>query len=170
MRVMLVGIRALAQEWDEGDFVKRAILLLVAICCCALAGCFEWTEDPHGNLQSVGVPGLPIWKSKTPPSPLTPAEAGFTPEQASKVGGPVLVEPPTASVKVYRYHYYQIGQNNCQEDLKRMLADRARSNDTGPEPYCTDSPSSPVSLLPPSSSPSSSSPSPPAIKGNAFIF
>jgi hypothetical protein len=146
--------------------VKRAILLLVALCCCALAGCFEWTEDPHGNLQSVGVPGLPIWKSKTPPAPLTPAEVGFTPEEASKVGGPVLVEPPTASVKVYRYHYYQTGQNNCQEDLKRMLADRAASNETGPEPYCTDTASSQPLTVPPTSS----SPMPPAIKGNAFVF
>jgi hypothetical protein len=152
---------------NEGDFVKRAILLLVAICCCALAGCFEWTEDPHGNLQSVGLPGLPVWKSKTPPAPLTPTEAGFTPEQASKVGGPVLVQPPTSSVKVYRYKYYQIGQNNCEEDLKQMLADRAASPETGPEPYCTtDTASSPTFTVPPTSS----SPMPPAVKGGAFVF
>ena len=157
---MFTGVCALAQELNEGDIVKRAILLIAAICCCALAGCFEWTEDPHGNLQSVGLPGLPVWKSKTPPAPMTPTEMGFTPEQASKMSGPVLVEPPTASVKVYRYHYYQSGQNNCQEDLKRMLADRAASNETGAEPYCTDTPSS----SPPVVS------TPPAVKGNAFVF
>lgn len=148
--------------------MKRAILVLAAICCCALAGCFEWTEDPHGNLQSVGLPGLPVWKSKTPPAPLTPTEAGFTPEEASKVGGPVLVEPPTSSVKVYRYKYYQIGKNTCQEDLKQMLADRAASSETGPEPFCTQTTSSTPLSFPPSSS--SSSPMPPAVKGGAFVF
>jgi len=150
----------------EGDIVKRATLLAVAICCCALAGCFEWTEDPHGNLQSVGVPGVPIWKSKTPPAPLTPTEAGFSPEEASKMSGSVLVEPPSSSVKVYRYKYYQTGNNNCQEDLKRMLADRSASNETGPEPYCTDNASSTPLTVPPTSS----SPMPPAVKGGAFVF
>ncbi len=146
--------------------MKLATLLVVAICCCALAGCFEWTEDPHGNLQSVGVPGVPIWKSSKPPAPLTPSEAGFSPEEASKVSGSVLVEPPSSSVKVYRYKYYQTGHNNCQEDLKRMLADRAASSESGPEPFCTDSASSTPLTMPPTSS----SPMPPAVKGGAFVF
>jgi hypothetical protein len=156
------------EDWFErkGDMVKRATLLLVAICCCALASCFEWTEDPHGNLQSVGVPGVPIWKSSKPPAPLTPTEAGFSPEEASKVSGSVLVEPPSSSVKVYRYKYYQTGNNNCQEDLKRMLAERAASNETGTEPYCTDNASSTPVTVPPTSS----SPMPPAAKGGAFVF
>ena len=145
--------------------VKRATLLVVAICCCALAGCFEWSEDPHGNLQSVGVPGVPIWKSSKQPAPLTPTEAGFSPDEASKLSGSVLVEPPSSSVKVYRYKYYQTGNNNCQEDLKRMLADRA-SDETGPEPYCTDNASSTPLTVPPTSS----SPMPPAVKGGAFVF
>ena len=157
-------LRAFAS--NEGDIVKRATLLAVAICCCALAGCFEWTEDPHGNLQSVGVPGVPIWKSSKPPTPLTPTEAGFSPEEASKVSGPILVEPPSSSVKVYRYKYYQTGNNNCQEDLKRMLADRAASNETGLDPYCTDNASSAPLTVPPTSS----SPMPPAVKGGAFVF
>lgn len=151
---------------NEGEIVKWAMLLAVAIGCCVLAGCFEWTEDPHGNLQSVGVPGVPLWKSKTPPAPLTPSEAGFSPEEASKVSGSVLVEPPSSSVKVYRYKYYQTGHNNCQEDLKRMLADRAASNETGLEPYCTDNASATPLTVPPTSS----SPMPPAIKGGAFVF
>src|SRR5260370_22875810 len=120
---MFTGVCALAQELNEGDIVKRAILLIMAVCCCALAGCFEWTEDPHGNLQSVGVPGLPIWKSKTPPAPMTPTEMGFTPEQASKMSVPVLVEPPTASVKVYCSHSYQSGQNKYQIHHTLLLAD-----------------------------------------------
>lgn len=151
--------------------LRRAVLVVVAIWCCGLAGCFEWTEDPHGNLQSVGLPGLPVWKSKTPPTPMTPAEMGYTPEEASKISGPILVEPPDGSVKIYRYRYYQTGQNNCQEDLQKMLAARAASNSTGLAPYCTDTSSA--------SSPSASShtassppvpPQSPTAKGNEFVF
>ena len=132
--------------------LRRLVLVVVAICCCALAGCFEWTEDQQGNLQSVGLPGVPIWKSKTPPAPLTPSEVGFTPAEASKVSEPVLVEPPDQSVKVYRYRYYQTGQNRCQEDLDKLLAERAESSATGQAPYCTETP-----ITPPA-------------KGDAFIF
>lgn len=146
--------------------MRRAVLVVVAIWCCGLAGCFEWTEDPHGNLQSVGLPGLPVWKSKTPPTPMTPAEMGYTPEEASKISGPILVEPPDGSVKIYRYRYYQTGQNNCQEDLQKMLAARAASNSTGLAPYCADtssasSPSASSPLVPPQS---------PTAKGNEFVF
>jgi hypothetical protein len=157
---------------------------VAAIWFCGLAGCFEWTEDPHGNLQSVGLPGLPVWKSKTPPAPMTPAEMGYTPEEAAKISGPILVEPPDESVKTYRYRYYQTGENNCQSDLQKMLAARAASNATGIAPYCTTdasaaaapSASSPSALPPYASSPSASSqsvsPPPPAptAKGNEFVF
>jgi len=40
-------------------------LAVAAICCCALAGCVEWTLDQQSNLHSVGLPFLLIW-SKTP--------------------------------------------------------------------------------------------------------
>jgi hypothetical protein len=145
----------------------------IAICCCGLAACFEWTEDPHGNLQSVGVPGLPIWKSKTPPAPMTPAEMGFTPEEAAKMNGPIMVVPPDGSVKTYRYRYYQSGTNNCQEDLNKILAARAASNATGPAPYCTDSSSASSQSAPPPSASAPSEPAPPpshAAKGNEFVF
>jgi len=69
---------------------------------------------------------------------------GFTPEEASRISGPVLVEPPNSPNRNYRYRYYQTGHNNCQEDLQKMLADRAESNATGPPPYCTDAPSAPL--------------------------
>lgn len=130
----------------------RGAVLVVAICCCALAGCFSWTEDQQGNLQSVGVPGVPIWKSKTPPAPLKLTDMGMTPEEAAKVSGPVLVLPPDQSIKTTRYRYYQTGQNNCQRDLAKLLADRAASNATGDPPYCTETPTAPVS------------------KGDAFVF
>ncbi len=132
--------------------LRRAVLLVVAICCCALAGCFQWTEDQQGNLQSVGVPGLPIWKSKTPPAPMKLSDMGFTPEEASKVSGPVLVRPPNQSLKMYRYKYYPTGHNNCQQDLAKLLAERAASNATSDAPYCTGTPTAPPST------------------GNAFIF
>jgi hypothetical protein len=132
--------------------LKRAALVMLAICCCALAGCVSWTEDQRGNLQSVGLPGVPIWKSKTPPAPLSLTDMGMTPEEASKVSGPVLVLPPDQSIKTTRYRYYQTDHNNCQQDLAKLLADRAASNATGDPPYCTETPTAPVS------------------KGNAFVF
>jgi len=148
--------------------------VVVAIWCCGLAGCFEWTEDPHGNLQSVGLPGLPVWKSKTPPAPPTPAEMGYTPEEAAKLGGPILVEPPDASVKTYRYRYYQADQNNCQDDLQKMLSQRAASGATGPAPYCSGTSSitsaSSQYAPPQSAPPPSAPPQSPAAKGNEFVF
>lgn len=147
--------------------LRRAVLAVVAVCCCALLGCFEWSEDSHGNLQSVGVPGVPIWKSKKPPEPPTPTEMGYTPEEAAKIGGPILIEPPVPPLKAYRYRYYQIGQNHCQEDLQKMLADRAASNATGPAPSCTEAPSTTSSSTAPSADTLSS---PPASKTNAFVF
>ena len=131
--------------------MRRAVLVVVAICCCALAGCFSWTEDQQGNLQSVGLPGVPLWKSKTPPKPISLTDMGMTPEEASKVSGPVLVLPPDQSSKTTRYRYYQTDHNNCQQDLAKLLAVRA-SDATGDPPYCTETPTAPVS------------------KGNALIF
>jgi hypothetical protein len=131
--------------------LRRAVLVVVAICCCALAGCFSWTEDQQGNLQSVGLPGVPLWKSKKPPAPISLTDMGMTPEEVSKVSGPVLVLPPDQTSKTTRYRYYQTDHNNCQQDLAKMLAVRA-SDATGDPPYCTETPTAPVS------------------KGNAFVF
>jgi hypothetical protein len=130
----------------------RRVLVVVAICCCVFAGCFQWTEDQQGNLQSVGVPGLPLWKSSKPPAPINLTDMGYTPEEAAKVSGPVLVLPPDQSIISYRYKYYPTGHNNCQEDLQKLLAKRAASNASGDPPYCTDTP-----VAPPA-------------KGNAFVF
>ncbi|MGC2278315.1 MAG: hypothetical protein WA571_20030 [Candidatus Binatus sp.] len=131
--------------------MRRAVLVAVAICWCALAGCLSWSEDQNGNLQSVGLPGVPIWKSKTPPAPISLTDMGMTPEEASKVSGPVLVLPPDQSIKTTRYRYYQTDHNTCQQDLAKLLAARA-SDATGDAPYCTETPTAPVS------------------KGNAFVF
>jgi hypothetical protein len=124
------------------SLLRRALLAALVTCLCLLGGCFEWTEDSQGNLQSVGVPGVPIWQSKSPPTPLKPTDLGFTSEEASKISGPVLVMP-TANSRTLRYRFYQTGQNHCQEDLDKMLTERAQQNATDPEPYCTDNPTAP---------------------------
>jgi hypothetical protein len=120
--------------------LKRSILMIVAICCCTLAGCIDWSEDSQGNIQSAGIAEVPLWQSSAPPAPLTPTDAGFSPEEAAKMSGPVLVLPPDQSSNATRYRFYQTGQNNCQQDLAKELAARASSNATGPAPYCTTAP------------------------------
>lgn len=130
--------------------IKLAALVL--ICACALSGCFEWTENSQGNLQSVGLPGIPIWKSSAPAPPLTPTDVGFTPAEAAKIGGLVLVEPPTPPSRIYRYRFYPAGHNNCESDLKKLLAQRSQSGATGSAPYCTDKPTGP------------------GVQGNGFFF
>jgi hypothetical protein len=135
----------------ESSGLRKAWLGVLVVGLCVLSGCFEWTEDSQGNLKSAGLPGLPIWQSKAPPAPVKPTDLGFTPEQASKMGGEVLVMP-TANSGAMRYQFYQIGQNHCQDDLKKMLADHAQQNATEPAPYCTENPTQP------------------SMKGNAFAF
>jgi hypothetical protein len=131
--------------------LRKVLSGVLVVGLCVLSGCFEWTEDSQGNLKSAGLPGLPIWQSKAPPAPMKPTDLGFTREQASKMGGEVLVMP-TANSGAMRYQFYQIGQNHCQDDLKKMLADRAQQNATDPAPYCTENPTQP------------------SMKGNAFAF
>jgi hypothetical protein len=131
--------------------VRRALLGVLIVCLCILSGCFQWTEDAQGNMQSAGLPGLPIWQSKAPPAPMKPTDLGFTPEQASKMSGEVLVMP-TANSRGMRYQFYQTGQNHCADDLKKLLADRTQQNATDPAPYCTVNPTQP------------------SMKGNAFVF
>jgi len=130
---------------------KNALVGVLTIGLCVLSGCFQWTEDSQGSLKSAGLPGLPIWQSKAPPAPVKPTDLGFTPEQASKLGGEVLVMP-TANSQAMRYQFYQVGENHCEGDLKKMLADRAQQNATDPPPYCTENPTQPT------------------MKGNAFVF
>lgn len=64
------GARRMANLHHTGwiDRAPRSRFRIIA-CCLALAlaavtaGCFEWTEDSQGNLKSVGLPGLPVWKA-----------------------------------------------------------------------------------------------------------
>lgn len=116
---------------------------MVLLASCAIAGCFEWNQDPQGNMTSFGIPGAgqPIWQSKTNPPPLSPTDAGMTPEEAAKVGEPVLVWPPSATARSWRYRYYPADQNRCQDDLNKILAERAQNGETGDAPYCSEAPS-----------------------------
>jgi hypothetical protein len=53
-------------------FTGCSALIVRAACVAALtlallnaAGCIEWSTNPQGQLRSIGVPGVPVWKSKT---------------------------------------------------------------------------------------------------------
>lgn len=70
--------------------------------CVLTSGCFQWTEDSAGTLQSVGLPGVPVWKNPDPNiiipprtavasvAPLDPAAADLTDDGSKK--GVWLVE------------------------------------------------------------------------------
>ena len=117
-------------------------LAILLFCLTAFAGCFEWTEDSTGHLQSVGLPGVPVWQSSQPPPPLAPTTLGFTPEEAAKISGQVLVMP--SGNGSFRYRFYNTGENHCAEDLQKMMEQRATSYAVGPAPYCTDKPTAPI--------------------------
>jgi hypothetical protein len=131
---------------------RLKLVALVLVCACVVSSCLAWSEDSQGNLQSVGLPGVPIWKSSAPAAALTPADLGMTPQEAAKVGGPVLVEPPTPPSRFYHYRFYSAAHNNCERDLQKMIAERAQAGTAGPAPYCTEHPTAP------------------AMQGNAFVF
>ena len=123
--------------------LQRALTIAVLLGLCAMVGCFEWTEDPQGNLRSVGLPGLPVWQSKATPAPLPPTDMGISPDEAAKMSGPVLIEPPDSTSRMWRYRYYPTGQNRCQVDLQKILEERAQAGIGGADPYCADHPAAP---------------------------
>ena len=122
--------------------MRRLRLATLFLCLSAFAaGCFEWSEDSQGNLQSVGLPGIPVWQSNAKPPAVSPTDIGFTPEEAAKMSGPVLVMPTANGM--YRYRYYETGQNHCQEDVQKILASRAAYPTNDPAPFCTEHPTQP---------------------------
>jgi hypothetical protein len=121
--------------------LQRALTIAVLLCLCIMVGCFEWTEDPQGNLRSVGLPGIPVWQSHATPAPPSPTEIGLPPDEAARASGPVLVEPPDSTSRMWRYRYYPLGQNRCQIDLQKMLEERAQLGVGGADPYCSARPS-----------------------------
>ena len=96
---------------------------MLLLCIIGLAGCFEWTQDSQGNLQSVGLPGVPVWESKRA------ATAGHSEHLGLHPGGGRANEWPGAGdplgVGPYHYRFYQTGQNHCAEDVQKIMAARA---------------------------------------------
>lgn len=139
-------------------FALAALLVAFAF---GLVGCFEWTEDSQGHLTSVGLPGVPVWQAQpnaATAQPMTPADLPLTPDEKAKfsgqaLAGPVMMLPPVPPSKVWGYRYYQTGQNHCEDDLKKIIADRQQNGIAGPAPYCTNNPTSP-----------------PPVKGEGFVF
>jgi hypothetical protein len=122
--------------------VRSLVVATLLLCITGLPGCLEWSQDSQGNLQSVGLPGVPVWQSSAPPPPVSPSTLGYTQEEAAKMSGPVLVMPTTAGP--YRYRFYQTGENHCAEDLAKLLTERANNTYVnGPAPYCTNQPTMP---------------------------
>jgi hypothetical protein len=118
------------------------VFATLLLCQFGLTGCFTWTQDSQGNLQSVGLPGVPVWQSSAPPPAVSPTQMGFTPDEAAKMSGPVLVMPSASGA--YRYRFYQTGQNHCAEDVQKLMASRAAYPTNDPVPYCTDKPTEPA--------------------------
>ena len=118
----------------------KTLLAGLMICFFTLGGCFEWTEDSQGNLQSVGLPGVPVWQSSKAQAPLS-TQLGMSPEESAKISGPVLVMPTAAGPS--RYRFYETGNNQCEQDLQRLMAQRAATPSSDPVPYCTTNPTAP---------------------------
>jgi hypothetical protein len=123
------------------EVVVRSIGAVLLMGLLGLAGCVEWTQDSQGHLQSVGLPGVPVWQSSTPPPAVTPTQLGFAPDAAAQMSGPVLVIPSASGA--YHYRFYQNGQNHCAEDVQKMMAARVAIATSDPAPYCTDQPTEP---------------------------
>jgi hypothetical protein len=68
------------------SLMSALTLLTLAV---VAAGCIAWTQDAKGNLQSVGLPGVPVWTASNPPgqqaaapSPTQMAAAELAPDVA----------------------------------------------------------------------------------------
>jgi hypothetical protein len=116
--------------------MRVRILLPLLSLLCLFAGCVQWTQDSQGHLQSVGLPGVPVWQSSAPPPPVSPTQLGFTPDEAAQMSGPVLVIPSASGA--YHYRFYQGGQNHCAADVQKLMAARAVNPTNDPAPYCSD--------------------------------
>jgi hypothetical protein len=66
------------------------VLTVSAFALSALAiGCIAWTTNSQGNLQSVGLPGLPVWTAATPSprAPMQAAQASAAELSSEETGG-----------------------------------------------------------------------------------
>lgn len=58
----------ITEELKVGGSSPSLTTLVFAICLLAalhLMSCIEWTTNGQGQLQSVGVPGIPVWQNQT---------------------------------------------------------------------------------------------------------
>ncbi|MGH7812526.1 MAG: hypothetical protein ACREQI_00785 [Candidatus Binataceae bacterium] len=117
---------------------------MAAIFMLALAGCFGWSEDSQGNMRSFDLMGAPVWQSSAPAPALNPTEMGMTPEEAARMGGPVLVMPPDSGYQGWRYRWYPKGNNHCQTDVQQLLEAPQWADAAGQKPYCTEHPTEPA--------------------------
>ncbi len=121
----------------------RTRFAIVLFCPCLLFGCFQWTQNPQGNVQSVSVAGAPVWQAKNASKPITPADLGIPADEAAKMGGPALVIPADSNDAQWRYRFYYANNNQCAADLAKQLALRSQQSITGPAPYCSENPPQP---------------------------
>src|SRR5262245_66477327 len=55
--------------WSLRSIVFLRLVGVVAVgsllSLLSLTSCVEWTTDRQGNLQSIGLPGVPVWQTPT---------------------------------------------------------------------------------------------------------
>ncbi|HLW69181.1 MAG TPA: hypothetical protein VKS22_01025 [Candidatus Binataceae bacterium] len=138
-----------AHEQRPQANLRRALTITLLLGLYGMVGCFEWSEDPQGHLHSVGLPGIPVWQSQATPAPLNPTDLGMSADEAAKMSGPILVEPPDSTSRMWRYRYYAKGQNRCEVDLQKLLEERAQLGIGGADPYCSEHPPVPSASVNP---------------------
>jgi hypothetical protein len=70
--------------------IQNCALAASTIALSAFAiGCIAWTTNSQGNIQSVGLPGLPVWTAATPSprAPMQYAQAGAAELARDETGG-----------------------------------------------------------------------------------
>jgi len=91
------------------------------------AGCFEWTEDSQGNLKSLGVPGIPLWKASPTPALAQNESAPVNDTDPLQLDATSSGAPPDWLVELNRIRTNsglpEVGQNIS---LSNACADRAR--------------------------------------------
>jgi hypothetical protein len=108
-------------KMQSGAILWTALMLLMA------AGCFEWTEDSQGNLKSLGVPGIPLWKASPTPALAENGSAPLNDTDPLQLDATSSGAPPDWLVELNRIRTNsglpEVGQNIS---LSNACADHAR--------------------------------------------
>jgi hypothetical protein len=77
-------IRAIGSPRFVGALAVGGLLALFS-----LTACVEWTTDPQGHPQSIGLPGVPLWQTQTlaGSSPSFPGKLGSRRGTSPRLGG-----------------------------------------------------------------------------------